>query len=161
MNTQYSFLTEEIREFQMKKIDFLRTISLQLKRSFREERLGSRVQLAEGVFATCLQYLDDPLWRTVYYFDAQTVKVRSLEEMDRKTQTILLRGAIVIGCVQSFNDPTISFVYRDDDVLKDFDVSPTIEEANKLLLNVDGSEIKWFQVPVNVGVSWNQASWHS
>jgi hypothetical protein len=145
----------------MKKVDFLRTISLQLKRSFREERLGSRVQLAEGVFATCLQYLDDPSWRTVYYFKAESVKVRSLEEMDRKTQTILLRGAIVIGCVQSFNDPTVSFIYIDDDVSKDFDVFPTIQEANKLLLNVDGSEIKWFQVPVNVGASWNQASWHS
>ncbi|NCU41525.1 MAG: hypothetical protein EOM19_02255 [Candidatus Moranbacteria bacterium] len=139
----------------MKKTDFLRTISLQLKRSFKEEKLGSRVQLAEGIFATCLQYLDDPSWRIVYYFNAQSVKVRSLEEMDKKTQILLLRGTIVIGCVQSFNDPTISFVYKDNDVSKGFDVSPTIEEAKKLLLSVDGSEVDWFQVPLTIGTSWH------
>jgi hypothetical protein len=155
LNAHYPFLTKETGEFQVKKTDFLRTISLQLKRSFREEKLGSRVQLAEGVFATCLQYLDDPSWRIVYYFNAQSVKVRSWEEMDRKTQTLLLRGNIVIGCVQSFSDPTISFVHRDDDVSREFDVSPTIEGAKQLLLNIDGTEINWFQVPVTVGTSWH------
>ncbi len=155
LSAYYPFLTKETGEFQVKKTDFLRTISLQLKRSFREEKLGARVQLAEGVFATCLQYLDDPSWRTVYYFNAQSVKVRSFEELNGKMQSVLLRGDIIIGCIHSFSEPTISFVYRDDDVSREFDVSPTIEGAKQLLLNVDGSEINWFQVPVTVGTSWH------
>jgi hypothetical protein len=111
-----------------------------------EEKLGTRVQLAEDVFAACLRYAKDPLWKVFFYFDSRKIRVRFPQEMRMRMQSFALNGEIVTGYVGSAVNETISFVYRKSDPSTNWDMFPISYNAKQLLLNVDGSEINWLSL---------------
>ncbi|NCU41524.1 MAG: hypothetical protein EOM19_02250 [Candidatus Moranbacteria bacterium] len=134
--------------------DFEKALHIKKHLLLMEEKLGTRVQLAENVFATCLRYSGDLLWKVFFYFDGKKIRVRFPQEMSLRMRSFVLNGAIITGYIGSSVDETFSFVYRKSNPSTNWDVFPTSHNAKQLLLNVDGSEINWFSSPIFIDFQW-------